>query len=313
MTGILPSLLLLLCFLFTAAAQTPTAEDAALENELDFYCTNRSGSPAEFKADYVRSAYGQIVRGQLMHRNAVATDAEARQILLRLRDEIRTGWDWKIPPAEVVIPFFIHKPVVDGRLDDPCWERALTFTEEYLRSTTDRVTPAACWKVGYDGEYLYWAAQIPDDDIEINLKQPYLADSLELFVMPDIRLRTYCEIVIHPAPGHYTRWCTTGHGGVYMISPWEPQTLRYAAVHTAVGWQIEAQIAFRELPGYLLGNPAKSGQQIRFQLIRTDLSRGKNRYSTPVPFLYDGHNIYGYIRATLGAADATFSPKAHKL
>ena len=36
------------------------------------------------------------------------------------------------------------------------------------------------------------------------------------------------------------------------------------------------------------------------QLIRTDLSGGRRTYTTPVPFLYDGHNIYGYIRATLG-------------
>ncbi len=69
---------------------------------------------------------------------------------------------------------------------------------------------------------------------------------------------------------------------------------------TESGWSAEARLAFRELPGYLLGNRPEAGQQIRFQLIRTDLSGGRRTYTTPVPFLYDGHNIYGYIRATLG-------------
>ena len=93
---------LLMFSVFGGEYQVPEA-DAALERELDYYCTNRSGSPAEFRADYVRSAFGQIVRGQLLRRKAVPSDAEARRILTGLRDEIRTGWTWKEAPREVTI------------------------------------------------------------------------------------------------------------------------------------------------------------------------------------------------------------------
>ena len=180
------------------------------------------------------------------------------------------------------------------------WADALVFREEYLRSSVTRRTPAAVWRIGYDREYLCWSAEIPDSDVQVNRRKPYMADSLELFVMPEIRLRTYCEVVIHPGPGSYTRWCTTGHGGVYQLCDWTPEGFHYAVKRTESGWSAEARLAFSELPGYLLGNRPEAGQQIRFQLIRTDLSGGRRTYTTPVPFLYDGHNIYGYIRATLG-------------
>lgn len=290
---------LLMFPVFGGEYQVPEA-DAALERELDYYCTNRSGSPAEFRADYVRSAFGQIVRGQLLRRKAVPSDAEARRILTGLRDEIRTGWTWKEAPREVTIPYLSRAPEIDGCVNPAEWADALVFREEYLRSSVTRRTPAAVWRIGYEREYLYWSAEIPDSDVQVNSRKPYMADSLELFVMPEIRLRTYCEVVIHPGPGSYTRWCTTGHGGVYQLCDWTPEGFHYTVKRTESGWSAEARLAFRELPGYLLGNRPEAGQQIRFQLIRTDLSGGRRTYTTPVPFLYDGHNIYGYIRATLG-------------
>ena len=82
--------------------------------------------------------------------------------------------------------------------------------------------------------------------------------------------------------------------------PYIEERVVFFSVPYESGWSAEARLAFRELPGYLLGNPPEAGQQIRFQLIRTDLSGGRNTYTTPVPFLYDG-----YIRATLGKQNRT--------
>ena len=57
----------------------------------------------------------------------------------------------------------------------------------------------------------------------------------------------------------------------------------------------EVALPFAELPGYMRGNVPRAGETLSLMLVRTDDAVRR----VPIPFLYDGHNIFGYMRATL--------------
>ena len=59
----------------------------------------------------------------------------------------------------------------------------------------------------YDKNYIYFAAQIEDHDIQLdNTTPPYWNDSVELFLRPDNRLDNYLELVVPPEGEHYSAW-----------------------------------------------------------------------------------------------------------
>ncbi len=143
---------------------------------------------------------------------------------------------------------------LDGRLDDPGWQRALVWTTGDQRITPDRFT---C-RVAYDAEFIYLAADVNDRDVRGTHAQPRSAvfkdDAIEFFFEVDrarARDRTprTFEYGFSPAGG-----CSnvmgrgSGDGSQYPGYIWPPS--------------FESKIAFKTVlkPGTTLNNGADRDQ-----------------------------------------------------
>lgn len=70
------------------------------------------------------------------------------------------------PPAPV---YFAAAPVtIDGKLDDPCWQKAQPFRADYINNKLGELTPDPRFAVrlAYDEHYLYIAYEIWDKDLQ---------------------------------------------------------------------------------------------------------------------------------------------------
>jgi hypothetical protein len=61
------------------------------------------------------------------------------------------------------------------------------------------------------------------------------------------------------------------------------------------GYMVEVAMPFKEMPNYMLGNKPEAGQAVYFSLVRIE----DGQRCSPRPLLYDGHNIFGFFKATL--------------
>jgi len=281
-----------LLFLFLNGCVGISQEDLVLVEELQesssFY-----GTSAEWKCRQVATPKNQILRHDLMNQKS-GTNAQIRKELRTLRDEILLGKNFqKSSPVE--IPRLEIEPVIDG--DGSDWF-GLELKEEYLLNSA---TPSgeALWKMAYDSKYLYFSALFRDADIQVNQLEPYQADSLELFLLTDTRLASYCEIVVSPRGDSYFRWGVVQRTGEIYVKPFTPCDVQIKAICSSQQYSIEGKISFLNFPGYLKGNPPRSGEIIKFMMVRTNLDGDSYSRTTPVPFLYDGHNTYGYMTAIL--------------
>ena len=126
-------------------------------------------------------------------------------------------------------------------------------------------------------------------------KQPWDGDCLEFFILPEKRLKVYWEIVVNPENEVFDGLHQNYRWGGFSGHPEEDmQGLKTFTKKTESGYAVELAIPFKELPAYTKGNVPEAGQKIWFMFVRTD----KGQRKTPCPFLYDGHNIFGYVQGT---------------
>jgi len=233
--------------------------------------------------------------------------AEAREELNAIRDQILIGQNWPIKThEECLIPYAKIKPDFCGP-DAPVWKQATHFGNEYNLNAVTEIKNGADWYICWDEKYLYFAARLPDDHVESveygkSLKSPWDGDCLEIFTMPSMRLKTYWELVINPAGKIFHGLQRNNARGGFSASL--DEDMPGLKTHTKIlhnssggdeGYFIEVAIPFHELPNYMLGNKPEPGQSVYFMMVRTN----DGKRSAPRPFLYDGHNIFGYIKGTL--------------
>ena len=260
------------------------------------------GQPWQWKAKEVIYDYNQVRRALLVRHDYMGRDGENRRRLDQLEREIRTGVEWKEPIREYTVPCLPASARRNGFPIREFWERcALNWEGEFPLNRTGKSGIPARWRLCYDSEYLYFQAHFPDRELCLpETDALYEYDSFELFIMPEERYHTYVELVFSPDGRRYARWVSQTPRSRYELSDYTPASLRTEAESVACGWRIEGRIGFRDLPAYLRGNPARSGETLRLMMLRIDRSgRGTKEISTPVPFLYDGHNIFGYMKLTL--------------
>lgn len=281
--------------------------------------------PADSPARYALNMIGHrdswralsVLRGRIS-----ASDAErqaARRHLENLKADIQRGLAWPIPqPPTCRIPRADSTPAIDGRLDDACWKSALVFGDEYRLDRTQKMNTSAWWAVTWDERCLYFAVWMPQSDISCLTSDPakgvgaWQADALEIFILPSPAMRVYWEVVINPQGEVYDGLQLNNRWGGFLDHPdQDMQGLQVAAKVVGTindpsdvdqGFVIEAAIPFDQLPNYQLGNSPTVGQTLGFMLVRTRTER--RDYSSPVPLLYDGHNIFGYLQATLSGSVA---------
>ena len=127
----------------------------------------------------------------------------------------------------------------------------------------------------------------------------HLPDSAELFLLPEETLNSYWEVIVSPPSNRYTAWHTLGKYGLRSSFPTAPRNLKTASRRTPRGYCVEIAFPFSALPSLSESLPYP-GAVLHLMACRTDLQDGGNLiFSAPVPLLYGGHNIYGYIKAVL--------------
>ena len=214
--------------------------------------------------------------------------------------------NWPVPPP-IRVPHAAAPLTMDGRLDEPAWTNAATFTGLYRFNSRGKLSgPATTWKILWDETYLYFAFDCADRDIVAPKRKRddtvFMDDCVEMFILPEFRFRTYWELVVSPGGDIFDsvdckqadQW-----GAILDLS----QDLKGLKCGIEVrgtlnkqddvdqGYTIEIAVPFAELPGYSRAAP-QAGQRLHFMLVRLDRN-GKT--FTPYacqPLLGWGHNIW---------------------
>lgn len=267
----------------------PSGPDLALENELLELKKKAQRTPAEFMGNRVSAAHIQLKRFDLCGKRFHDRDRIRRE-LFALREAIRLGLDWLRPEGRI-LPRLAIPPVLDGEWSPGEWTGALVLRGEYPVNCRKAGDSRTIWRIGYDERNLYWSAQFYGAELKSDSLRPYRGDSLECFVIGDPRLRDYREFVID-CDGHtHVAWNVNRGDGTYDNRIVPAHNLRFGVKRLSGGFRVEAAIPWGEIPGYQPGGKAVPGAAGAFMLLRTS----RSGFYAPVPFLYDGHNINGYI------------------
>jgi hypothetical protein len=138
----------------------------------------------------------------------------------------------------------------------------------------------------------------------------YFDDCVEIFILPEFRMRTYWELVIGPSGSVYDsiqnkkplEWGCIGDAtqnieglklGVQVRG-----TLNKSD-DVDEGYTIEAAIPFAELPGYSRTKP-QAGQTLHFMLVRLDRKGQDFGVYAYQPLQAWGHNIWNFAVMELG-------------
>lgn len=173
---------------------------------------------------------------------------------------------------------------IDGRLDEPAWQRANVISRFYVYSPVDaRVISPTEVRVLWDREFFYISYQCEDKDIWSYSDQAddslWDADVAEFFVKPSRGDMLYYEFVFAPSATCFdARYPSRGAGGANRFKAWNSGLSVASTVNGTdneyrdedVGYVIEVAIpweAFREA-----GKPA-IGTEWTFGAFRYDYSK----------------------------------------
>ncbi len=275
--------------------------DVQREERLVSYYEERINTPSEFRAKMVEDPYWVRRREAIFGGTLGMSKKELRKALTRFEREINIGRNWKTPIPKAKIPFAETAPVIDGNISEDEWSKALIYRGEYLLNSETPQKSKAEWYLMYDRSFIYYGVRIWDNYIKPGPGDaPYKGDSVEIFLHPDKRLADYVETVVSADGTPYNTRAAQSLQRHYDLELITVQQLKSASKQFPGGYSVEVRIPFSALPGYLLGNPPKAGETMNFMMLRCDVDKtGKYTRSTPVPFLYDGHNIYCYIQGIL--------------
>lgn len=236
----------------------------------------------------------------------------ARKVLTTSLDILRRAAALELPEP-IVIPRAVAPPTIDGRLDDDAWRHAATFDGLYrFNSTVPADAPETRWFIAWDDQHLYFAFDCSDADI-VAPAYPrdgdvYAADCVEMFILPELRLGQYWEIIISPTGSIFDSLQTK------KPTEWGPVMRMDESVngmrigHRAdgdsrgrPGYVVEVAVPFDQLPTYTRGNPPRLGDRLHLMLARLD--KNADQPLTPYAFqpLFNwGHNIWNHTPVVLG-------------
>ena len=212
----------------------------------------------------------------------------AREIVRKFREEADRGFAWKTPRMKMRIP------------RSSSWERTALLHGEVPLDTVAKPQGRTLWKLRYNEQFLYAKAEVVDDDLRLDHIRPYNADSVELFVKYDPNLFGYWEMVASPGVSPFSS--RHSFSPVMGLRVTQQNVFPVGSVikarKTEKGYEAEFRLPFSAL-ARLDGALPRSGAVLELMFVRTDLGHSGYRKTAPVPLLYDGHNIFGYIQAEL--------------
>ncbi len=272
------------------------------------FCKQAVDSPARFQAQ-LRGGWEALAERLKNPRHP--RYAPTVRLFARIYDEVRMGQDWKVPVEQVVIPRLAAPPEIDGAIRPEEWRNALVFRGEYPLNSSERSEEHSqtAWRIGWHGSCLYAAAEFRDRDIVSyhgrfdtpDIPPLYLGDAFELFLRPLESKPLYYEYLVNPqgdlwALVHVNDPC----GSWIRINDDFATAAKTAVRRTADGYTVELAVPLREQYGPWNRRAPRIGDRFSFMMVRTNRDNGNYCRGTPVPLLYEGHNIFGYIRAELG-------------
>ncbi|HKQ07541.1 MAG TPA: sugar-binding protein [Blastocatellia bacterium] len=126
-------------------------------------------------------AYAQAAPASVIA--AIAPEKEAKKVERKRHDDSKPAKDETKPAASgpsasllppekagpIVVPHFDSAPVIDGKLDDDIWKKAVLLRDFYQFQPGDNVAPTAPTEVriGYDAHFLYFAFHCYDDPLKV--------------------------------------------------------------------------------------------------------------------------------------------------
>lgn len=271
------------------------------------------GTPYEYASNAICQNMDsmRILRGMQTGDRAAAV-----RKLADCRRKLRQGMAWNVHLPEQKIPYMIHTPIPDGKISIREREEALAFYGEHPLGETEKDSrfPESLWLIGWNGEMLYLAVSFRDEQPELRHgksgcpkgSELYLGDCLEFFLRPQLQKLPYFELLMNPAGEFWMLSHLPGYwGGFTPIDRECPASGAIVKGSMQNGfYTIEALLPFRIWHGAWCSRAPRPGDRFSFMMLRTNRSGASHTLSTPVPFLYSGHNLYGYLRGVLAPGTA---------
>jgi hypothetical protein len=292
-----------------------TAEHKALAAKAEEAIRQTEGTPGKEQANRLRAPHCvnwlKMLKGEAQAKKG-ELDWPVKDIT-RTIETAQLGVDWP-RPQDVKVPFTPNPVKIDGKLDDPAWAKAATFTDVYQFNTKEKAAaPKTTWKILWDKKCLYLAYDCVDSDI-ISPKierddHVYANDCVELFLLPDFRFRTYWELIIGPSGSIYDSIQCKNYDD-WGCNFRTAETIQGLEVGIDVrgtlnqpgdkdeGYTVEVAFPFSEMPGYSRTGP-QAGHALNFMLVRLDKNGEEFKFYAFQPLLSWGHNIWNHAKMVL--------------
>lgn len=166
---------------------------------------------------------------------------------------------WAVTPAVQAVRA-VSAPVIDGRLDDPCWQNAVPATHFLVNNTTTPSKYDTRAMVMFDDAFLYIGVRCGEPDVtSIQTRQlprdhgdVFRTDCIEIMIDPELSRNNYFHIGVNASASVADRACTQGG----HIGDWSWDAKIEAATHVGGDfWSCELAI-----PLYSLGLTPRVGE-----------------------------------------------------
>lgn len=290
----------------------PSPEQKQLAAQILRDAEAAQGTPGQEAANYLAADWVTHMIKQLAgERPATAGQLKKAETKVReFRQGIVKGLDWR-RPEPVDVPKASSPIKLDGKLDEPAWKQALTFTNMYKFNTREEVAePKTVWYVTWDEHRLYFGFQCEDPDIQSLDERDgdvWRKDCVEMFILPTFETRRYIELVVSPRGTtfdavhlkHPDRFGANANVEADLDTVEIGASVRGTVNQsddTDDGYTVEVAVPFAELPFSPARAKADAGTELHFMLCRLNVDTAKDGLAPYAhrPLLSWGHNIWNH-------------------
>ena len=266
-----------------------SSNDEQLSRYSSYYHQLPNDHPARFVVNQTAD-YGPSPSYRLRYRmNEDGKLEYARRTVMKRVKQIEQAKRWKYSRMELQLPF---------------GEKGIDFFGEYQLNTDIQESKKSRWNLHFDKQAVYAEFSCQDNYRIVNDRFPHDGDSLEIFICTDYTSKIYREIIVNPNGTIFTAIHANNRFGSFTtLVPNEAGKHGITAVvkDRNDGYCIQVRIPWRDLPEYTKGNEPKAGEDFYFMFVRTNKEGKKDpiKYTTPIPFLFGGHNVFGLIHVKI--------------
>lgn len=200
---------------------------------------------------------------------------------------------------------------VDGKLDEPVWQRARATADWTSPDGKNRPAPKTRARFAWTADTLYVAVESEDDDVWTTFTErdsnTWEQEVIELFIDADGDKRDYLELQVTPANVIFDAKFERHRSDLAKARAWNMEGLRTAVVvdgtlnqrdDTDKGYTVEMAIPVAQVPGAKA--PIAHGQSWRVNLFRWDAPKeGRQKaaaFSPPVVGDFHALDRFGRLR-----------------